>query len=383
MKKTLKIALLILLISLCSFFSAGCWNYREIDEMAIVSGVAIDKGVDKKYLVTMEIVELTAGTDLQLLTRIVSVEGNTMFDAVRNIISYIGKKSYWSHAKLVIVSQDIARDGLVKVIDWFSRDAETRENIFLLVSKEETAKEIFEGKPVTSKVLSFQLQRILENQQNLEKAPFGNLRDFINTLSSEGICPIAPAIGIKDVEGIIRAEIMGTAIFKSDKFLGFLDGTDTQTMLFIQNKIRNALIHNEEKVNNSFVTLEIFTSKTKVKPIVDENNIMIDIHIEIEAAIDEIDTVENLIEDEGRKTFEQYFENMLNNRIAKLIKDVQTKYGTDIFGFGTKLYKYKPSVWRKVADNWHENFKNLKVNVNTKFTIIDSAQLAKPLEVED
>ena len=89
----------------------------EIDDMAIIAGVAVDKGEEHRYLVTMEVVKLTGGTEAELLARVISVEGDSMFDAVINVISYIGKKAYWSHAKIVIVSQAIARDGLVKVID--------------------------------------------------------------------------------------------------------------------------------------------------------------------------------------------------------------------------------------------------------------------------
>jgi len=83
-------------------FLSGCWNYREIDEMAIVVGVAVDKGINKNYLVTMEIVELRGGTETQLLTKIISLEGNSMFEAIRSIISYIGKKLTGVMQKLLL-----------------------------------------------------------------------------------------------------------------------------------------------------------------------------------------------------------------------------------------------------------------------------------------
>lgn len=381
MGRRIKTLLLILLISLYPFLSGGCWNYREIDDMAIIAGVAVDKGEEHRYLVTMEVVELTGGTEAELLARVISVEGDSMFDAVRNVISYIGKKAYWSHAKIVIVSQAIARDGLVKVIDWFSRDTETRENIYLLVSKEDTAKEIFDGKPVTSEVLSFQLDRMLENQKNLGKAPSSDLREFNNIISAEGASPVAPAISLRNIDGKKRAEIMGAAIFKSDRLIGFLDAKDTQTMLLIQNKIKGGVIFSGEKVENTFVTLEIFKSKSKIKPIVDGDNISMEININLELAIDELDNIGDVITQEGRKKLDQQIENLINNRVTKLIKDVQAKYNSDIFGFGTKLYRDKPRVWKKISASWEEELEDIKVNVNTKVKIINSAQLAKPLEL--
>ena len=72
---------------------------------------------------------------------------------------------------------------------------------------------------------------------------------------------------------------------------------------------------------------------------------------------------------------------MIKNRIEKLIKKVQTDYGVDIFGFGAKLRENKPKVWNTVEANWADTFKTLKVNVEAKVHIKNSAMLSKPLEV--
>ena len=55
MKK--KLVIIIFIIVMCPIILCGCWNYREIDSMAIVAGMAIDKDmVTKKYIVTTEII---------------------------------------------------------------------------------------------------------------------------------------------------------------------------------------------------------------------------------------------------------------------------------------------------------------------------------------
>ncbi len=188
---------------------------------------------------------------------------------------------------------------------------------------------------------------------------------------------------MEDVDGEKRCKIVGTALFKADRLMGFLDGQDTQTMLFIQNRVKGGVISSEEKIKDSYATLEIFKSKTKVKPVIGANNIMMEVDIEIDAAIDELDGRCDLIEEDGRKELEQHFEDVLNNRATKLIKEIQTKYGTDSFGFGAKIMEDKPRVWKVVGDKWMENFENLRVNINTKVNIKNSAKLAKPLEVGD
>ncbi|OPZ94546.1 MAG: Spore germination protein B3 precursor [Firmicutes bacterium ADurb.Bin419] len=380
--KTGKIILFAFFISLNSVLFSSCWNYREIDDMAIVSGVAIDKGINNRYAITPEIVQIAGGREHKQSSETVTIEGKSIFDAVRNEISVTGKKLYWSHTKVVIVSQEIAREGLNKVVDWYARDAEAREDVHFLISKDESAKEIFEGYAVTDDVISYELSQMLDNQKSLSKAPKVDLWDFANCISGEGISAVAPAISLKKVDGKEKAQIEGTAIFKKDKLLGFIDGEDTQAMLFIKNEVKGGVIVCDE-IEKTFVSLEIFKSKTKIKPICNGKGITMGITIELDTAIDEVGDTFDPIEEEGRKKLKEHCEGMLNERFTKFIKKIQSEYGADIFGFGAKIREDNPSLWKAISKNWGEEFKNLKINVSTKLRIRNSAQMSKILEVED
>jgi len=46
--KKIKLVMLIFIIFLCPIMLVGCWNYREIDSLAIVTGIAIDKDMITK-----------------------------------------------------------------------------------------------------------------------------------------------------------------------------------------------------------------------------------------------------------------------------------------------------------------------------------------------
>ena len=98
--KKIRISLLILIILINSIFNAGCWNYREVEKISTVAGVAIDKGVNNQYKMTVEIIQISSGKDSKMASKIITEEGKTMFDAARNIISLTGRRLYWSHARL-------------------------------------------------------------------------------------------------------------------------------------------------------------------------------------------------------------------------------------------------------------------------------------------
>jgi spore germination protein KC len=383
--KKLKITLLAFIILLNSIFAAGCWNYREIDKFSIVAGVAVDKGTDKQFQLTAEVIEISSGKESKMTSKTITAEGKTMFDAARNMISISGKRLYWSHAKVIILSKEIASDSVTKVIDWYNRDSESREDVHILVSDEESAKGIFTGQGTTSDIKSFTLDEIIKNEASLSKAPITNILDFDIESKTKGISQTIPAVDLEKIDGKIIPEIMGSAIIKNDKLIGFLNGAETKDLIFIRNKIKGGVLNEDIQVNDkpAFFSLEIFKNKTKITPAVNGSNIVINLNIETTAAIDEIYGIENFFDEGELIKLEQSTENNLKARIESLIMKMQLEYGADIFGFGEKLREDKIKVWNSVGDNWEETFKYLKVNVKTRVHIKNSAVLSKSLERGD
>lgn len=383
--KKMRIILLIMIILINSIFTTGCWNYREVDKLEIVAGAAVDKGPDGQYIVTAELVHITGGRETKTMSETITMEGKTLFDAVRNAISLSGKKLYWSHTKVVILSEEIAREGVIKFIDWYTRDAETRRNVYILISKESSAREIFTKPAATEEIKSFVIEQMLKNEKSLSKAPIISILEFDNDLESKGISATAPAISLKETEGKMKPEIMGTAIIKFDKLIGFLNGEETKALLFINNKVRGGILVEGVQGNdvNTPISLEIYKSKAKVKPVIDDESIKINLSIDTTVGIGEIQGTKNYIDDEGRMQLEKTAAKKLKERIVSLIEKMQSKYDADIFGFGAKLREDEPAVWNQVSKNWDEIFKDLEVNVTTKVHIKNSAILSKTLKEDD
>lgn len=380
--KKINVILLIFMLLAQSLLSTGCWNYREIDKMAIAAGVAVDKGTKLRYLMTVEMIKVGAGKDIEMTAENVSSEGDTLFDAIRNIISLSGKKLYFGHAQVIIFSKDIAQEGIHKVIDWYKRDAETREDVKMLISKEATAKEIFSGEGLTERVKSITLSYILDNEVSLSKAPKLDITKYDIQYYTKGAAGILPAVSLRKMEGRLLPEIMGTAVIKNDKLIGFLSGEETKYLLFIKNEIKGGLLN--EKINlrqeNEMTTLEIFESKTKIKPELNNRDIKMDIKLKTTVAIDEIEGKVNLIDEAGTEKVKKIYEKRLEGKIVQLIQKMQKEYDADIFGFGTEIHRSMPRKWKKIENNWDELFKKLKVSVTSEINIKNSGVINKPLE---
>lgn len=366
---------------------SSCWNYREINDLSIVSGVAIDRNqANTMYQLTAEIVSFSlAGKGVTLNSRIIQAEGDTIFDAVRNMIKTAPKRLYWGHSQIFIVSESLARDSVIEVIDWVSRDQETRSEAVILISKEATASDILLKPNISGSPICFDIYQSLSSQNNLSKAYKVEIYKLINTLGSEGISCTLPVISLTTVDSKSFYEISGTAIFKHDKLVGFIDGAETKYLLFVNDNIEGGLLVTKEGANISQpnISLEIYESKTKVKPNFVDDELIMQIEIKTKVGIAELGTSENFLEEAKMKKLKADIEKSLEGNINKLISKVQDDYGVDIFGFGKKIRSDMPDLWRSEASSWDEIFKNLNVTVSVDIDINSSAFTSQSIKIGD
>ena len=202
------------------------------------------------------------------------------------------------------------------------RDQEPRINIDLLVSKEKTAKELLSQQSITTDIRALEMSSMLEANKSLAKAPKVGAYEFISALDSEGISPTLPAIGITISEGQKTSELSGTAVFKKDKLVGFLDEEESKLFLIIRNKIKGGLLIIDMSEDNpkDKVTLEIYKNKTKIKPEYSNGNIKIKINIKTEVSIGEEDSTIDYMSKNGRTRLKEIAEKQIENQVKDLIK---------------------------------------------------------------
>jgi spore germination protein KC len=364
---------------------SGCWNYRETNEIAIVTGVSIDKNPENgNYLLTIEIVNPSISKGGSEQTDIVQMEGMTIFDAIRNVIMKLGRKLYWSHAKVVIISEDIAREGAIPALDFINRNTESRIDVWLLVSKDKTAGNILMGKDKFHETLGFHIDETMRNNKNISKFMPVELWLYLHDLYQDGISPVAPTTQLvaKGDEKVPLTE--GMAVFKGDRMVGTLDGDDTMSMLFVRDQVKGGqIVVKDAAGEGEDVTIEIAKSKTEVKPVMEDGNIVMEINVDVDGDIDEITGTADLINDSGREELKAKAQKQLKKQIESAIKKVQRDYGSDIFGFGWAVERSMPGVWRSVKPHWEDVFVGLEARVNASIDFKGSILNRTPIKEGD
>ena len=374
----------ILACSLIFLSLTGCWNYREVDKVITVAGIAIDKDKEEGEIrLTIEMVDGSGGEDLvNIGSKRVTLSGSTMFEIVRKMIAETGMRLYWAHAKSIILSEEIARGGASKVLDWYVRDTETRGDIHILVSGEKTAEEVLRTGGDSGAPLSFKIDEILKNEDNISSFPVMEIFDFADTINTTGISSILPMIHLTGNEGKQVASIGGLAVFDKDKMLGTMDADQTKYVLFLRNEIKGGILPLGGYRRSPGVSLEIFKSKTKVEPVLVNGQVEIRVKTDTVVSVDEAQ--ENIdYSPKWLAEIEKIAEDLLVKEMENVIGIAQRRYQQDIFGFGNRIHKKMPKVWKSLERNWDEQFSKLKVSVQADVKIKNTASVRKLIQSEE
>ena len=360
----------------------GCWNYRGLDEIMIVMGVAVDKEQEAgNYRLSYEVIDLDKPVKEQgITTEIVESEGKTKFEAVRNAKKRVENKLYFGHTQVFVISEEIARNEEIGgMIDWFLRDAETRENACLIVSQEKTARDILDTTSLSDIIVSNEIHEIINNDQ---KTASSTLRvpiyEIFNTLKSEGKALVLPAFHKADNNGKQVNEANGIAVFKEEKLAGYLTPEETKYFLFATNKVKGGILPiASEKSGHADAALEISKNKTKLSFTARGDKVKVKIKTETTVYLGEILKDTNATDLAKIAELQDIAEKKLEANIMSVIKKTQSEFGADIFGFGSMIRKKDLKLWNRLKDNWDEQFRSLTVEVRSDVKIGNTAYMMK------
>ncbi|GAB6153105.1 Ger(x)C family spore germination protein [Desulfosporosinus burensis] len=379
----------LLLILSVTLLTTGCWNRKELDRLAIVAAVGIDKGEDQKIKLTVQVIKPGAlkspssegGSGKEKGVWIIKSSGNTVFDAVRNFIEKSGRKLFWPHTMVIVIGEKMAKDGILPVIDWFLRDHEMRLQTRVLVTPGE-ASEMISGNAGLEKIPASHLERMIKDSGALSKSVAVNLMEVTNMITSQSSHPVIGRIS-KNKSGQDEEELLlkGAGVFRKDRLIGWLNPLETRGYLWIKDKVKSGIITIPcPEHPDKLISLEIIKSKSKVKPRLEMGMLKYTIEVDINCNLGEQMCIEDLnpemiavLEDEERQAVEK--------EIIALIRKAQEEYKLDILGLGEATMREFPEEWNKVKERWEEEFPQAEVEVKVN-SRLSSMGMLKSLKTQ-
>lgn len=392
MRKMLGLTLMMLIV----FSMTGCLGKREINDLAMVMAVGIDKGENEQVKITTQIVRpadsrgSTGAPSGQTGDPIwsASAEGETLFDAIRNLSTFSSRRVFWAHNYAIVINEDYAREGIGDVVDFFTRNPELRMRTWVMVTPDEASKivstltglEVIPGEAINK---LFRYNRVSV------QAPRTQMIDVQSALSIENVEPVIARVSLiqKGVSNkkpgesgaFDQIELKGAGVFKGEKLVGTLGGEEVKGMLPFVEKLETGLAVLECPTNDTKkLSIELEEHNFKVTPALEDGKPKFKVHYDVKGSIVEGDCPLTIKDRPKIKNLEKQVEQQIKEQIDTIVNKAQTEFRSDFLEFGNVFHNRYPAEWKKIKNEWRSVFPDVKVETSTNAEITDSTLLINP-----
>jgi spore germination protein KC len=383
-------------IFLC-FFLTSCVGKREITDLSIVLAVGLDKGSNEETVkVTTQLARpadargQTGAPSGQTGEPILSLvaEGKTIFEAVRNLSSFSSRRVFWAHNFVIVINEELAKEGISDIIDFFTRNPELRMKTWIVVTPDK-ASEVVSTMSGLEVVPGETLQKLFRYTRLSNFAPQSEIMDILAAFLNKSSEPLLARVFLDKVKvsnekpekgaSVKQIKLEGAGIFREDKLVGILNGKETRGLLLFREKLESGIITIPcIDTKKEDISIELEKQKFDVKPIVKNNTITFHANLETEVSVVEAGCPFSIDHDQQVKKLEKQVEKQLKTEIETTINKIQQEYKSDVLELGQVLNNKYPAKWKQVEDKWMDVFPTVEITVQVNSKIIDGTLLFKP-----
>jgi Ger(x)C family germination protein len=410
-----KIVLLPIFISLVVLLTS-CYDAREVTDTAYVQFIGIDKGVKDNWRLTLKVAthsgsqESSGGGVQQSESKSVTIDAPSFYGGVNLLNTNVPKKLDFSHAKLLVISEDLAQSGLIgEYIAPLIRFREIRRTLDVVVSQG-SAQEFVEkiesflgGSPIST------VDDLLYEAKYTGYFPHTNLYEFYNALKSTYSQPVLTLGGLYEPanfqqngeksgnrfnitgrffagevprKGGNSIELLGSVLFDGDRMIGKLDGHDTRMMLLARGEFQRGIFTIQDpNVPEFIIPIELQLSRKPEIKISFEGTVpLISLTLETEGDILAIQSRINYEKPDMMPLLEKAVESHLKKSLDDVISKCQA-LNCDVFFFGRTAAGQFWTIDEWEAYNWKKHFREAKISTKIKFKIRRTGGLLKSSEI--
>ncbi|MEK3885448.1 Ger(x)C family spore germination protein [Paenibacillus sp. PL2-23] len=369
-----------IVILFMSFILTGCWSKYELTERAFVMGVALDLREDGRiemltqmYRPTSSEIGKSTATISESSVNIKTAD-DTVMEAIRDIPIHLGRLGQWSHMRVIIVGEKLARSmNLLEGLDFFYRDHEPRASVSIMISKGKAAK-LFEKSPLIEQTTAQQLLRSeVASYMNAAKTVDTSLLDLVRDMKSAHP-DTAIAYVYEDTRTSHMFSAAGMALIKDGRMTGVLPSSRVEGYLMLTQKYQSGAIEIRcPGRNRAEESVEVLTLDTNVKPHIQGEQIEVKVKIDAEISINELKCTK-IASKEDERAFNRKVEKEISRQVKEAIQTLQEQK-IDAIGIGKWIYRHHPKEWERLKPNWDERFAAIPFKIETKMKLVTNGTI--------
>ena len=400
-------------------FLGGCYNYEELNSIAIISAIGIDHK-DGEFRVSYQIVNSNNASNNtgyeQASVVVYDYPAKSLEESAREASLLTSKRLFASHARVVVISEEVARNYLPEVMDFIYRDPDIRNEFYVVMTKGNSPSDVLKvmtplvnisGEDIANSLInSNEIMGINEsimfsdllnkylnprcdvvipsveiiNSRDNRGKNIGNISDGVNNNGDEKDMEGESTENLKksDYDANILISTMG--VFRGSEFLGFLTEEESISYNFITGNLNKTLVEYECD-DNKFVVLDIIKIKSGMDVL---KGGKISIKIGGRASIAETHCRMDLQDEKVIMRINKRLNERIEGMVKKSFYSIRDKYKSDIFGIEDMYYKKMNGYYKTVKRDWDEYFRNIEIEVESDVNLFSKGNgLGGIYEVEN
>ncbi|MUT66294.1 Ger(x)C family spore germination protein [Paenibacillus sp. NEAU-GSW1] len=379
----------IVLVALMTLTLTGCWNRVELNEIAIISGTAVD-WKDGQFQLSYQIVMPSAissqvgGSSQGASVNVFSTQGDSLRGAINKASRELARRLYFSHNQVLVIGESAAANGLDSLFDAYLRNTDSRETVSVFLTKG-NGRTILEQLIPLEKIPGSAIQRMMENEsRNGSATKQMTMHEVLVELFGAAKATAIPGLTVAGTQENMnettklsqtntpsKVRLAGTGLLYKDKLSGWLTPKESIGVMWIADQIKKTTVSfscpdSESQEKSS--AIRIIYAKTKLTPKLIDGQWSMDVSVKTQGSLVEL----KCDNDMGKPKEVAKLERQIAAEIQRMMESgwmALSATKTDVVGFGKLLREKHPDEWKQLSADWPENFAAMKLNYKVKVKI--------------
>ncbi|WP_415839670.1 Ger(x)C family spore germination protein [Paenibacillus tarimensis] len=387
--------LLIFAMLLTIMILSGCWDRREINDVAFVAASAADKE-GEGYRVGVQI-PLPGqmggpeggggGTSGDKSWYLDSEKDKTLRGALEKLQQRLSRVLNFSHRRVVVFGEELSKEGLVPVIDILIRAPQNRLTVFPIIA-EGKALDLLNAKTPVEQLPSEMIRELA----SLSFSKLLLLNVFMKDLLKEGEDPILPVMKMVETKPGAQGQkeeaiqMAGVGVMKRDRLVSIFRGEDAKNLLWLNKMNRLPTVTLDYPEERGYIILQFQQSQVDVRPVIQGDEVSFQVKIKAKGSVMEDTLTKNIVNGRAVRQLEQDAEEKVEEAMKQVISQLK-ELKADPLGFGSRVRDQDFSFWRKHKNDWLDIYGRSDVFFEIEFNIehtgtVSNSIIRKHIEVK-
>ncbi|MCL6548454.1 MAG: Ger(x)C family spore germination protein [Alicyclobacillus sp.] len=394
----------VVLLLLLALGTTGCWDRLEIEQRAVLLGLAVDlyqagdgpeqlsdeqenleathpKGLtpDRRRMLTLSAQIAVpgriplgpgeggggggGGSEPSSAVWVLQSHGENLSDALQHLQQQVADKLFLGHLRVIVVSEAFARQrGVQEMVDFLRRDSEVRRTAWMVVCKQ-SAYDMLRTAPPLERLPTLYLISTLDHARQLGKMPNEFLGMFESKSAMKGRDPLLPYLDVLQPGNV---NVAGLAYFRDGKMRGTLDPVQTAAYLTLTGVSVGGYTELIPLAPGRYVMWEAYRRRERVKVDVQGGlpRFKVDIHIDGNVA-ERVGENLNVNRSHTLAVIDREVARVAYRHALDVIEQTKRDH-VDPVGFGEYVRAFQPSYWNRMVrtkERWEALYPKVPIEV--------------------